>query len=72
MKSLGFQTEHWLQYCISYFSQRLLELCRGKRQVNLEDIQPYLDRIRAPRVNEVKSCSEPHLEFVETSRLHLN
>lgn len=71
MKSLGFQREHWLHYCI-YFSQRLLELFRGKRQVNLEDIQPYLDRIRAPRVNEVKSCSEPHLEVVETARLHLN
>ncbi|XP_043092817.1 uncharacterized protein zgc:113263 isoform X2 [Puntigrus tetrazona] len=34
-------------------ARHLLELCRVKRQVNLEHIQMYLDRIRAPRVNEV-------------------
>ncbi|XP_016371929.1 uncharacterized protein LOC107711463 [Sinocyclocheilus rhinocerous] len=31
-------------------ARRLLELCRGKYQVDLEDIQPHLDRIHAPRV----------------------
>ncbi|XP_016303058.1 uncharacterized protein LOC107658878 isoform X1 [Sinocyclocheilus anshuiensis] len=49
------------QLILGLRARRLLELCRGKRQVNLEDIQPYLDRIYAPRV---KSCLEPHLEVV--------
>ncbi|XP_042578585.1 uncharacterized protein LOC109063774 isoform X1 [Cyprinus carpio] len=52
------------QLILGLRTMRLLEFCRGKRQVSLEDIQPYLDRVCAPRVSEVKSCLEPHLEGV--------
>ncbi|KTF80947.1 hypothetical protein cypCar_00019669, partial [Cyprinus carpio] len=52
------------QLILGLRTMRLLEFCHGKRQVSLEDIQPYLDRVCAPRVSEVKSCLEPHLEGV--------
>uniref|UniRef100_A0A8C2GEF2 Zgc:113263 n=1 Tax=Cyprinus carpio TaxID=7962 RepID=A0A8C2GEF2_CYPCA len=40
------------QLILGLRTMRLLEFCHGKRQVSLEDIQPYLDRVCAPRVSE--------------------
>ncbi|XP_052438951.1 uncharacterized protein LOC127977833 isoform X1 [Carassius gibelio] len=46
-------------------ARRLLELCRGKYQVDLEDIQHHLDRIHAPRV--VSTINEVVDEDMEES-----
>ncbi|ROL52614.1 Zinc finger and SCAN domain-containing protein 20 [Anabarilius grahami] len=40
------------QLILGLRARRLLELCRGQHHVpDLEEIQPHMDRIRAPRVN---------------------
>uniref|UniRef100_A0A673IDE8 TERF1-interacting nuclear factor 2 N-terminal domain-containing protein n=1 Tax=Sinocyclocheilus rhinocerous TaxID=307959 RepID=A0A673IDE8_9TELE len=49
-------------------ARRLLELCRGKYQVDLEDIQPHLDRIHAPRVvdEDMEESEACFLDLIRT------
>lgn len=46
------------QLILGLRARRLLELCRGQHQVDLEEIQLHIDRIRAPCVNRDEVVDE--------------
>ncbi|XP_051976518.1 uncharacterized protein LOC127638813 [Xyrauchen texanus] len=59
------------QLILGLRARLLLDLCRVKNQVDLDNLQPHLDRIRAPRVNTTLSEVDEDIEESETRFLDL-